>query len=271
MNGFRAGLCTVSFRALSPAEVVACAAGAGVQALEWGGDVHVPHGDLAAADRAAALSADAGLEVVSYGSYLFLDQHVDADLPVVLDTAQALGAPGVRVWCAFGVEPSATDQERTVVTRAASTAAAAALDRGLTLTLEFHAGTLTADAVSARRLLDDVGSPVLFAAWQPPYWAPRTPAGEDADIGALAPDLAHVHVYDWDADLSRHQLERSEVRWARRLRAAAGAGERAERAGVPRSALVEFVPGDDPLNLATEVATLRRCLTAAGVGSVRPW
>lgn len=261
MSGLRAGLCTVSFRALSPGEVVACAVGAGVQALEWGGDVHVPHGDLVAADRAAGLSADAGLEVVSYGSYLFLDQHVDANLPVVLDTARALGAPGVRVWCGFGVEPSATEEERMVVTRAASSAATAALDRGLTLTLEFHAGTLTADAVSARRLLDDVDSPALFAGWQPPYWAPRTTAEEGADIGMLAPDLAHVHVYDWDADLSRHPLGRSGARWAQRLRATAGAGERAERAGVPRSALIEFVPGDDPGSLAVEVATLRRCLT----------
>jgi sugar phosphate isomerase/epimerase len=147
------------------------------------------------------------------------------------------------------------------VTRAASGTGDAARDRGLTLRLEFHAGTLTADPVSTRRLLDDVGSPALFTAWQPPYWAPRTTAGEGADIGLLAPDLAHVHVYDWDADLSRHPLGRSEARWVQRLGAAAGAGERAERAGVPRSALIEFVPGDDPGSLATEVATLRRCLT----------
>jgi sugar phosphate isomerase/epimerase len=256
----RSGLCSVTCRALTADEVVDLAVAAGVEAVEWGGDVHVPHGDLAAAERAAVRSVAAGLEVVSYGSYLFLDDHVREHVDPVLDTALVLGAPGVRVWCPFGTEPDAPDDERAMVTRAAALVAAAADERGLHLTLEFHAGTLTATAASTRRLLDDVGSPVLFTAWQPPYWSPRDEVDEAGDLAVLAPNLSHVHVYDWDADLTRHPLERTRHRWTERLRNAAASGDAAVAVGVPRAAMIEFVPNDDVDQLPGEVATLRACL-----------
>ncbi len=103
--GFAVGLCTVTFRSLDPAAVVDRAVGAGVEVLEWGGDVHVPEGDLDAARWAAHLSAAAGLGVAAYGSYLYLDEHLDRRLGPVLDTTVALGAPAVRVWC-----PDLTDE-----------------------------------------------------------------------------------------------------------------------------------------------------------------
>lgn len=258
--GLRPGLCTVSFRQLDRAAVVALAAAAGLDAVEWGGDVHVPHGDLAAAADARRLTAEAGLEVVSYGSYLFLDAGAAGRAAEVLDTAEALGAPGVRVWGALGVEPDASPAERAVVARAAEAVAGAAGERGLAVVLEFHGGTLTATAASTRALLDEVGAPNLFTAWQPPYWDPLDEADELAAIGSLAPRLAHVHVYEWDPDATRHRLETAGRRWSRRLAAAARAGAAAQAAGLPRSALVEFVPGDDPAVLAGEAATLRSWL-----------
>ncbi len=44
MTGIRAGLCSVTFRALPPERIVALAAAAGLDVIEWGGDVHVPPG-----------------------------------------------------------------------------------------------------------------------------------------------------------------------------------------------------------------------------------
>jgi sugar phosphate isomerase/epimerase len=261
-SSFRAGLCTVSFRSLERAAVVDLAAGAGLGALEWGGDVHVPHGDLRAAADAATRSSDAGLEVVSYGSYLFLDAGAAAHLDHVLDTAAALGAPAVRVWCAHGVEPGAPAADRGVVVAAASLAAERAAGRGMSLTLEFHAGTLTATTASTTALLDEVGAPNLFTAWQPPYWDPLDDDTELAGIRSLAPRLSHVHVYDWDADLTRHPLSRQRARWRDRLGAAVDAGAAAAAAGVPRAALIEFVPGDDPEVLGDEAAALRWCLAS---------
>ena len=45
------GLTSVTFRGLSPAEILRLACRAGLQCVEWGGDVHVPPEDPALARR----------------------------------------------------------------------------------------------------------------------------------------------------------------------------------------------------------------------------
>ena len=40
------GLVSVTFRDKTPAEIVSEVKKAGLDAIEWGGDVHVPHGDV---------------------------------------------------------------------------------------------------------------------------------------------------------------------------------------------------------------------------------
>ena len=46
MSRLQPGLCSVTFRRCSAAEIVELATRAGLRCIEWGGDVHVPHGDL---------------------------------------------------------------------------------------------------------------------------------------------------------------------------------------------------------------------------------
>src|SRR4051794_38844460 len=62
-------LVSVAFRHLSPKDVVALVRQAELNSIEWGGDVHVPPGELGVADEVARLMHDAGLIVASYGSY----------------------------------------------------------------------------------------------------------------------------------------------------------------------------------------------------------
>ena len=98
----------------------------------------------------------------------------------------------------------------------------------------------------------------MATAWQPPYWASRSvasrslAANEGADLAVLAPWLAHVHVYEWAADLTRYPLAAGDDHWPVALQAAAEG-----RADLDRFALIEFVPDDDPAVLAAEAATLR--------------
>lgn len=263
------GLCTVTFRELAPAAVAELAASAGVEVLEWGGDVHVPEGDERAARAAAALSADHGLGSSSYGSYLFLDAHLDRRLGVVLDTALELGAPAVRVWCPPVADASGgpapgdgSDGEGAVawsaLVDAAAHTVAAARDVGLAVYLEFHGGGATASAATVVDLLDRV--PGLWTGWQVPYWAPRTVAEELADLGSLAGRLLHVDVYEWDPDGTRRPLADGRADWSSRLRVAAGASGAARDAGLGPAAFIEFVPGDDPASLAREVASLASAL-----------
>ena len=253
------GLCSVTFRHLSVPEVVALTSTAGLDGVEWGGDVHVPVGDLRGAADAARCTTDAGLRVASYGSYLFADQGSLGGIGPVLDTAEALGTDLVRVWCPFGIEPDASHDERARVADVLTAWASVAAERDMTLYLEFHGGTLTATASSTRALLEAVGAHNLATAWQPPYWdrsptgAPRP--GEVDDLARLTPWLAHVHVYEWTADLTRRPLVAGEGHWPATL-----AGATPGRPGLDRFALLEFVADDDPVTLAADAATLLRWL-----------
>ena len=255
---FVAGLCSVTFRDRSIGEVAELAAGCGLQVIEWGGDVHVPAGDLTAAARAAEVTRELGLGVCSYGSYLFCDAGAGDALGPVLDVAEALGAPSVRVWAPYGVVPGAPAAQVAAAVASIEAVAGGAAERGLGVYLEFHAGTLTATAASAVALLDAVGAPDLRCAWQPPYWDPRSEEEERADLQALGDRLGPLHVYAWSPDGERHPLERDADRWLARLAAAttAGGGPGAPRS--PRPALLEFVADDDPANLAADAAALIR-------------
>ena len=69
MSSIRTGLTSVTFRALSISKIVQLAAAAGLDGIEWGGDIHVPAGDIQSAVFALQETEKAGLEVLSYGSY----------------------------------------------------------------------------------------------------------------------------------------------------------------------------------------------------------
>ena len=222
------GLCSVTFRSLAPAEVLDVAARAGLQTIEWGGDVHVPPGDLRNAADVAARTIDAGMRTVSYGSYVVLGRTAPED---VLATAGALGAPMVRVWAGKGGSAKATTEDRALVVEAAQRMADAAADDGIDLATEFHGGTLTDTVASTLQLLTDIDRPNVLTHWQPPVGASDDEALDG--FRAVVPHLAHVHAFSWTATGERMPLGARAALW-REVMALAG----------DRSVLLEFVEGD---------------------------
>ena len=95
------GLVSVTFRALSPAEICRLCERAKLRCIEWGGDVHVPP-DGRSAPEVRRMSADAGLEICAYGSYFRVGDSMDSLLRC-MDAACALGAPLMRIWSRFCV------------------------------------------------------------------------------------------------------------------------------------------------------------------------
>ena len=65
----KTGMASVTFRQFDVDEVIRRTKEAGLMAIEWGGDVHVPHGDLDKARYTADKMRENGLEIASYGSY----------------------------------------------------------------------------------------------------------------------------------------------------------------------------------------------------------
>lgn len=249
----RPGLCSVTFRQLSPEEIAMRAADAGLEVIEWGGDVHVPPGDTERAARVVQATADAGLAVCSYGSYF--RAGAGEVLTPVLDSAAALGADRVRIWAGRADSSDTTREQYAGLVARLRDAAAEAFDRGISLALEYHRGTAADTPQAAVRLLADVGSPALRTYWQPSVGASDTAAL--AEFDAVAAHTSAVHVFSWWPETERLRLhERAEL-WQAVISAASALPS------PPRDALLEFVPDDDPALLPGESATLRGWLTAA--------
>jgi sugar phosphate isomerase/epimerase len=244
------GVCSVTFRGLPADEVVDLAADGGLAAIEWGGDVHVAPGDTTEAERLRRRCAAHDLTCPSYGSYFFAGQTPPDELDAVVATAEALGASTVRVWAPYGVAPGADPVAVDSIVVALRDACDRAATRGLTLALEFHPDTLTETSESTCALLASVARPNLATYWQPRPGA--TPDAALAELRAVAPHLAHVHVFAWRRDSTRLPLHERADMWTSALATIAAIAPPADRV-----AYLEFVVDDDPVAFARDAATLR--------------
>ncbi|MCG3147283.1 MAG: hypothetical protein PCFJNLEI_00722 [Verrucomicrobiae bacterium] len=232
------GLVSVSFRKLSPAEIIALVKQAGLAGIEWGGDIHVPHGDVARAKEVRQQTQDAGLRALAYGSYY----RVSGDKPFepVLDCAVALGVPVIRVWAGSVGSAQATPAQRAAVIADSNRIADCAAQAGIRVAYEFHNGTLTDTDESAQQLLREVPHPNLLTLWQPR--PERAVADNLASLRGVLPRLAHVHVYHWTTE--RRPLAEGIENWRQYFQL------------LQCAALLEFVVNDDPQNFLRDAATL---------------
>ena len=187
------GLVTVTFRKFDREKICAVAKKAGLPLLEWGGDIHVPPTDPDAARDAVRLTADAGLRVDTYGSYYRCTDEEDPES--IARCASLLGAKNIRVWAGKrGTENSDAENRRMVAKNLRSLCARAARE-GLTVSTEFHQGTLTDRYESAVRLVGEVGEENFRL-----YWQPNQFMDDDynlAAVRAVSPYLSNVHVFTW--------------------------------------------------------------------------
>lgn len=246
----RPGLCSVTHRDLPPAQVVAVAADAGLQCIEWGADVHVPVGDETNAAAVRGLTEDAGLAVASYGSYL---RFADDGEPVAaaLATAAALGAPRIRVWAGNSGSAATGDTDRAAVVRRLRNACELGAEAGIELGLEFHGGTLTDDVDSTLALLDEVDHDNLATYWQPHQGMPTDEAV--ATMERVIDHVSTVHVFSWWPMAERHPLEARTDLWKAAI-------ARLTDDGRPHDLLLEFVTDDDPAAVRRDGDSLRALL-----------
>ncbi len=245
--GVRTGLVSVTFRQLPADEVAEVAAKAGLAAIEWGGDVHVPLGNLVAAQRVKALSEVHGLEIAAYGSYLRAGSVDREEMRSAVATAEALGAPRIRVWAGNVGTAEAGVGDRMAVTRGLAELADVAATAGIEVALEFHRNTLTDEVDSTITLLLDVGAPNLKTYWQPPVDLDDAQCLEQLE--ALMPWLSTVHVFSWWPSNTRLPLAARASLWRPVLD---------RLAAEPReiNALLEFVADDSQDQFAKDAADL---------------
>ncbi len=248
------GLVSITFRKLSPEEIIALCEKAEVQCIEWGGDVHVPPGDAARAREVGRLTREAGLEVAAYGSYYRLGPDQPGKFEAVMASAAALGAPTIRVWAGNkGAHETEVDERCEIIADALRVADIAAR-HGITICLEYHAGTLTDQRESARALLGELAHPNIEFLWQPTNGAPVDECARR--LLEMLPRLRNVHVFHWwPTAAERHSLADGEVAWRSYI-------EIVRESGRDADFLLEFVRNDDPQQFLADAATLNKWLRA---------
>jgi sugar phosphate isomerase/epimerase len=245
------GLVSITFRSRTPEEIIDLAAGAGLKTIEWGGDIHVPPGDLALADEVGRQTRESGLSVAAYGSYyrLGFSEANGAPFAPVLESALALGAPTIRVWAGGKGSNDTPPQERSAIIADALRIADLAQASGVTISLEYHAGTLTDTRDSVQHLMAETAHPALEFLWQPAHG--ETAEQNVARLREVLPRLRHLHVFHWWPTASdRRPLAEGTERWRRYLDILLGAGET-----VP--CLLEFVRDDSTEQFLDDAVTLR--------------
>lgn len=262
VSAIRSGLCSVTFRDLTPDAILDLATKAGIAGIEWGADVHVKPGDLDTAHAVADRSVAAGVACASYGTYLGARSPITdaAEVESACATAAALGTTNLRVWPMLGAPSLIDDDERAAITAGITIAAAVAADHGMTVGLEYHTKTLTDSATSTLRLLDEVSATNLFTYWQPNWW---TDSGDDvasrlADLAEISGALSHLHVYSWDSSGERFALGEGAELWPAALSAVDATPSNWSE---PRYAFMEFVANNDPAQFSRDAATLLSWLT----------
>ncbi|MBN1979078.1 MAG: sugar phosphate isomerase/epimerase [Anaerolineae bacterium] len=245
------GLVSITFRQLSPQEIVDLVVRAGLEGVEWGGDIHVPHGDLRRAREVRQMTQEAGLAVAAYGSYYRVEHDDPAPFEPALAAAVELGAPAVRVWAGTRGSAEADAAYRAEVVALSRRIADMAAGAGVTVAYEFHAGTLTDTNGSARNLLEAVAHDNVRSYWQPPR---GSEVGYNLDgLDAVLPWLLHAHVFSWGAAGERLPLVAGEAGWVAYLHKIASSGR-------DHFAMLEFVQDDTPENFLRDAVTLKQWL-----------
>lgn len=244
----RVGLVSISFRDKTPPEIIRACQAAKLEAVEWGGDVHVPHGNEETAHEVEKLTEKAGLEIAEYGSYYHIGDGNEALFDKVLLSAAALNTDRIRVWCGKGI-PSADYPASDYKAAVEDARRIAALAENKTLVLECHPNSLTDEYHAALRFLDEVGCDNIKMLWQPNQFRSEEYNVEAAR--ALLPYVVGVHTFAW-SETERFPLARGEKAWRRYLDVLTAK---------PLVYLLEFMPDDRIESLPREACTLRSWLS----------
>ena len=193
----KTGLVSISFRKYTKEEIVSYVSAAGLDSIEWGGDVHTPHGNIEEAQKTVEITHGAGLQVAEYGSYYIIGQSEEQLFLDVLASAETLGTKMIRVWPGMNKSSDTfTTEEYEKYVADAKRITALAKEKGVTVALECHPNSLTDEYHTALRFLADVDADNLKMMWQPNQ---HRPLDYNLDsIKALLPYVVAVHVFSWE-------------------------------------------------------------------------
>jgi len=259
----KTGLVSISFRKLKPEEIIPLVVKGKLHEIEWGGDIHVPHGDLYQAKKVAKMTEEGGLSVACYGSYYRAgsQREEQPSQQEVLETAQALGAPMIRIWAGDKSSAEMNLSEREHIAQEIRNLTEAADRQGIKISLEYHEHTLTDTDETTDWLLREVNHPALSTLWQPRNGVPTEQ--NVLAIQRFLPRISNLHVFHWqeqDGRKIRQPLAEGKTVWMQYLKLVSTHSE-------TPSLLLEFVAHDSEEQFLLDAKTLWTWVEELGKGS----
>lgn len=240
---FTKGLCSVSFRGNTPAEIVAEAKNAGISLIEWGSDVHASCRDTEKLKNIAELSERYGVGCSSYGTYFNVGENDISELDSYIDAAHILGTDTLRIWCRKKGSADYSPEEKAELYESCKRIADAAEKRNVTLCCECHVWNYTDEADAALELMRTVGSERFRMYWQPNQFRSFEDNLRYAEV--IAGYVKNVHVFNWHGSEKFPLGEGKEI-WKKYL----------GKLGGDRTLLLEFMPDDKLSSLLAEAESL---------------
>lgn len=246
----KSGLVSVSFRWLTPDEIIKATAAAGLQGIEWGSDVHVPPDHPVLAKAVRDKTVDAGLTVSAYGTYFGLGKNSTDEFQKYLETAEILGTNILRIWPPDKFRDKLSAEEYLHIVSNAETIAEMAKKCNKTVCLECHHETFTDNYKDEVNLIKDVGYDNFKTYWQPNFYKDLTYNISSAK--ALQPYVENVHVFNWKGN-QRFPLSDGVDEWKQYINIL-------QCDSADRWYLLEFMHDDKPTSLNPSASVLNRLI-----------
>lgn len=239
------GLVSISFRGLSPEEIIKAAKASGLACIEWGSDVHAPKSDTEGLMHIAGLQKKYGIFCSSYGTYFRLGTDNTDELTEYIAAAKTLGTDILRLWCGNKPHFEYSPEEETALFEECKKAATIAEQNGAVLCMECHNGTYTDHKEGAIKLMKEISSPAFRMYWQPNQFTDNEENKKYARL--ISSFTKNIHVFNWSAD-ARYPLEEAIALWKDYL----------SFFNKNQTLLLEFMPDDNISSLKAEADSLRR-------------
>lgn len=252
MNILKTGVASVTFRNKTVSEVVGIAKKAGVDYIEWGGDVHVRTSEEAL--EAKRICDENGIKICSYGSYYRVGCRDGKKWEEICIIASGMGASSVRVWLGSKNSEDTSADEYTVLLEDLKSMCSVAEKYNLTVCPECHDNTFNNNTDAFLKIRKELGADNFKTYFQSRYFR----FDYDIDrIGRTFDYIENVHVSYRDLIREQRFRKKDKNYLDKLLRKFTGMNF----GGV---VLVEFTKGSKEKNFIKDIGKIKNCAGGNG-------
>lgn len=250
----KTGLCSVTFRNLSPEEVIHLVATSGLEAIEWGTDVHLTLQKSATYIQSIKEKCRYyGIETPSLGTYYQLNDSSLDYFKSCIQIADRIDAHQIRIWGGNKSPRNITPSDWKQYVQETQMLCDLAQEHNKSVHLELHEKTVTEDKITAIQFFEEVSRSNLYCYWQP-LWI-KSQAANVSALKQLSGYISNIHVFQWDK-YQRYPLEQGYSTWLNYFHILVPS------TNTPTYAYLEFVNRDDVNQFYEDAEVLKKLVYA---------